>query len=404
MKFKFYSFYLLLSIICLSSFYLNFTDTYLTDIENMDIGSICFLANTCYFIAIIIYTEQFQAIFYYLKTRLIKSSKILLSIINIITKHSILYILSYILIYIIFFYITKKSGVIFNIVLFLITTYLEIIIIRSILIFFMKPKHITIALLIFLSITMVISNFMSNNIMIPIMATISPFSFFPTEMILIRFLIYLILGITFRFILLKTIPINKLKITVYHILFIISIGTIFLNVYCFKNERNDAFYFFNNSLIYINFFEFMILNFLFYFILSYKFCLYCFNLKNGMFKYYQYRIQNNHKLKKLILLSFYKKLLLSFGLITIIIIILVITKRYVVTFPILLDSFIKLILIASIGNHLLLIVNKAIDEKILVILVLITILSLILTLFSTPVLAALQVVLILFIIFRKELI
>ncbi|MDR3214979.1 MAG: hypothetical protein LBT75_01705, partial [Bacilli bacterium] len=262
--------------------------------NGVDIGAVCAVPNICLSIFMIFYVEKFQHLFYYYKTRLVKNNQVYLKSFIGILKNSIFKFLLFILMYTIFFFITNKQVLLVYVLIYLFSLYIELLIIRNILIFFFKPRIISLILLVFFFMTWTINNFFPNNPLIPIVASFSPYSMFPFSLLKIRIIVYLVISILMYFVLtyLRQITkfIKKFNFNIFKLLVILSFFLLAFNIYTIGRIKDMEFYLFYSHELYQNLYEYMMFNFIIYFTINLKTGLFCFNMKSGMQRYFQYRI------------------------------------------------------------------------------------------------------------------
>ncbi|MDR3215218.1 MAG: hypothetical protein LBT75_02950, partial [Bacilli bacterium] len=262
--------------------------------DAINVPSVCFAPNICFIAFVIIDTEKYQHIYYYLKTRLSKNYNIYLKMFKLIFNHCLIRTLIFISLYVFFFIATNKQEIIPIILLFLVSLYLEVLIIKNILILHLKPRSITMVLIILFFITWIIENLFHGNPLIDLIAIISPFALFPTPLILIRLVIYTILFLLFYAFLKNNektrLILKKLYLSIFKFLVLLSFFLLVFNIYTIGRIKDMEFYLFYSHELYQNLFEYMMFNFIIYFTINLKTGLFCFNMKSGMQRYFQYRI------------------------------------------------------------------------------------------------------------------
>ena len=398
--------FVFLTLIYTITFSSNFSYAKVTLLEDMDIIVVFFFSNIITMIAFIYSTEKIQNMFEMLKYRSKKYTKLFIKTNYLQIKYSLFFLIIISLAYVLFCFLVNKYVLIPWCLLRIINVFLGVVLVRSILALILKPRVTSIILLMFFCLNLALNNLFPGSFIVNLNHWLNIFDMHILDLSLIKTICYLaIFGVILIIMKFKVNAIvvriiNKLNMMV--ILVMAFLAFFILNLV--SHQTFDINILFFSKLYYNNFFEFIIFNFIFYFILIFNLTTYLYNINGGIYQYYLYRIKERIKIKLFILKRINLRLLVNVALILLVNIIIIMSGKYETTITQFIMDIVKLLSVMLLINYLALIGNKIIENRIIFMSIVYTLLMIALTQVNIYFLAAALVFMVAVLIFKKELI
>ncbi|MDR1782574.1 MAG: hypothetical protein LBR40_06235 [Bacilli bacterium] len=388
------------------SFYTNFDYAMVIPINELDIGAVFFSNNLFTMFIFIIITERMQHMIKMLKYRLGKNELIFKDMIFLELKYTIKYFILIQVIYL-FYCILINKEMLITLWLFSISSmYFGIIILRAILSYIISPRITSLILFMILCLNLGINNLFPNLLIFQINIWLNIFNMndeyanlFKIGCIIITFLL-VYFGYKYHWF--NKVKLLLSKINIFIILSIINLILLSLSlVNRYQFNINILFY---NADNYYSVFDYILGNYLFYFILIYSITSYLYTINNGIYNYFKYRIKLKEKLKIVIIKKTNLNLIFNICLIIVTNVIIMISGKYDANIIQLIMDIVKLVLCMTIINYLALLLNNTIDQKIIVMNIIYSILIMLLTIFNIYLLIGLLIIEIIMLLLKKEVI